>query len=78
MIDPDILKSPPIINGEPVGIDDELIRKLKKSRNTMTPYQVRERMVSGVFGLADSTSGITKDQIRDELNRRYGKIEPDT
>ncbi len=44
---------------------------IKRKRAQMTPAERREQMVSGVFGLLDSKSEVTKEEIREEIERIY-------
>lgn len=44
---------------------------IKQARARMTPEERRQQMVSGVFGLLDSESEVTKEEIRQEIERMY-------
>ena len=56
-------------------IGKEMIGKIKMAREKMTPLEIREQMVSGIFGLIGSDSEITKEEIREKLNELYGVVQ---
>ena len=58
-----------------LSLDEKVICALAKKRENLTPREIREDTVSGVFGLLSSKSKVTKGQIRNELDRMYGPVE---
>ena len=43
--------------------------KLKQEAANMTPEQLFEQRVSGIYGLMSSKSKVTKDEIREEIKK---------
>ena len=48
------------------------IKKLKQSGKNMSSSEKKEHVISNIFGLMDSDSQVTKEEIREELEKFYG------
>lgn len=57
------------------NLPDNIFDSLKRKDETnMTPHEVREQRVDEVFGYVSTKSKLTKDDIRDAMDRMWGKV----
>ena len=52
---------------------EEILKKLKKMGEHMTPEQERQQKISYIMGMLDSESAITRDYVEAKLEEMYGK-----
>ena len=64
---------------KPIATDQELFRRLEAaSKHRMTPAERREQRISFVYGqLMDCAPHVTKEQIRQWIEEREGKLCPE-
>ena len=52
---------------------NEILEKLKKAGENMTPAQRRQQEISFIMGMRDKNSTITREYVEAELDKLYGK-----
>ncbi len=52
---------------------DEMLSRMATVR--LTPAERREQMISWVMGMLPLNSGLTRTQVKELLEERYGKLE---
>ena len=53
--------------------ENEILEKLKKAGENMTPVQKRQQEISFIMGMQGSNSTVTREYVEAELDKLYGK-----